>query len=136
MAVDREAPQNGQPGPWRIIASTPAAAGVWLMSDTLEIDYRYIPIRAANDQPVGTSYIKFQGVVSIDSTTGGYRFAAKARYRTSLFTFPLYFMRNDLPYTMPQVGLEMPAVQGAIAYQILYFNGAGSTFDLPGGGDN
>ena len=61
--------------------------------------------------------------------TGNYSFRAEARYRTSLFTFPLYFMRNDSLYTVPQLGIQVPPIQEVIAYQILYFNGAGSTFD-------
>ncbi len=127
--VDREAPTGNLPGPWRIIASTPAWAGIWLDTDILEVDYRYIPIRATNDQPVANSYIRFQGMVTLDPVTNIYRFTAQARYRTSLFTVPLYFMRNEPATMVPEIGVEVPPIQRVIAYQILYFNGAGSTFD-------
>ena len=38
-------------------------------------------------------------------------------------------MRNDCLTLVPQLGIQVPPIQAVIAYQILYFNGAGSTFE-------
>ncbi len=69
----------------------------WESSDTLEVDYRYDPISQNQLKPVAMRYenqprvlqiIIFNGIqVPVYTTSLG--------YRTAMFTFPLFFLKND-----------------------------------------
>jgi hypothetical protein len=124
---------NGLPDPngWRIVVSTPASAGAWQPTDTLEVDYMYVPIQPSNDQPIGVNYIRLQTVFNYDRFTGGYEIGSFHRFRSGFFTFPVSFMSND-----PIPGTDIGKVAEFIAYEAQWFNSARvSRFNLGGGGN-
>ncbi|MCB9367346.1 MAG: hypothetical protein H6506_01530 [Calditrichaeota bacterium] len=107
---------------WRIFASIPASAGEWENSDVLEVSYVFIPLSSEHDEPVATNFVKYSGNIEIEITENGFitRIQATPRFRTSLFCFPLVYMKNQ-PFQHPLLG-EVPSVSMLIANQILYFN--------------
>lgn len=120
--VRREQLPNGTLGNWQIIVSTPAAAGAWTNDDVLEVDYTYIPIDPADDQPVATNYLRMQGVLTGNFDTGEFVYEAQIRFRTSVFTFPFYFIKND-PIDVPFFpGLQATPIAQVMAVQLIYFN--------------
>ena len=112
--------QNSAEFGWRIIVSTPAAAGEWTTADTLEVDYSYIPISINHDKPVATEYVRMEGNVVVDFQTGEFTFVGETRFRSVILTFPLSFLKTE-PVQIPLLGVANP-VAAALAYQILYFN--------------
>ncbi|HEY3296810.1 MAG TPA: hypothetical protein VGL38_15370 [bacterium] len=117
IAVDREILPSGLPGEWRIVVSTPATAGAWQDSDSLQVDYTYIPIQPSHDQPVATNYIRYQSVITYNRDQGRFNIELWTRFRSGLFTFPLSFIKND--YVPEMGGTKVAAV---IAYEALFFN--------------
>jgi hypothetical protein len=86
------------------MVSTPAWAGAWELADTLEVDFTYIPITENHLKPVATQYTNFQESIDYEN----YVWTGEARFRTSLVSFPLYFIKNDEP--SPETGL-LPVVE-------------------------
>lgn len=120
--VRREPLPSGALGNWQIIVSTPADAGAWTTDDVLEVDYTYIPIDPADDQPVAVNYFRMQGLLTVDFNTGEFVYEAKIRFRTSLFVFPFYFLKND-PIDVPFFpGLQATPVAQILGVQLIYFN--------------
>jgi hypothetical protein len=116
MWVDR----GGQPGTpwygWRIVVSTPAGAGAWEESDTLMVDYTYIPISENHDQPIATNFAGTSYIQTFDFNANSYRITWDVLFRTSLFTFPFSFID-----TTRDVNGINPVAQ-VLAYQIVTFN--------------
>ncbi len=94
------------------IASTPAAAGAWGYDDTLEVDFTYIPISNNHLKPVSTRYENFQETLDYER----YLWTGHVRYRTSLTSFPLYFIKND-----ELTSLNIPPVVHFLLIQFAYF---------------
>lgn len=119
MDVDRDPVTQA----WRIIVSTPAAAGAWTTADVLEVDYTYIPVNISHDQPVGAVFIKIEGTVEF--IEGRVYFSGVMRYRSGLVTFPLSFTKND-----EEVAVQIPygpviydkPMSFFIARSLLFFN--------------
>ncbi|MBK6764833.1 MAG: hypothetical protein IPG71_00605 [bacterium] len=107
---------------WRIFASTDELMGEWTTSDLLEVTYNYIPLSSEHDLPCGTNFIKYEGEREVEQTPNGFRvrITAVPRFRSSLFTFPLAYMKNNT-YDHPLLG-ERPAMSLLIANQFLFFN--------------
>lgn len=109
---------------WRIFASTDERLGEWTTGDVLEVTYNYIPLSSEHDLPCGTNFIKYEGEREVEITPNGFRvrITAVPRFRSSMFTFPLSFMKNE-PYHYPYFGIgEVPAVELLIANQFLFFS--------------
>ncbi|MFH1861689.1 MAG: hypothetical protein ABH878_02650, partial [bacterium] len=69
----------------------------WVNSDVLRVDYTYDPISENHLKPVAVRYEsqprEMQSIEIQGSTYTYYTYTLG--YRTSLFTFPLYFVKND-----------------------------------------
>jgi hypothetical protein len=109
-------------GVWRIIASVPSGFGAWTDEDVLEVDYSYIPIQPSHDQPVAINYNKIQGVVRYNAVRGIYTFEGQTRFRSSLFCFPLSFMKNDTVDATFLPGVRATKVGIALSSQAIFFN--------------
>lgn len=69
----------------------------WSNSDILEVDYKYDPISQMHLKPVAVRYEAQPRVlttIEINGQTFSY-YTYSLGYRTSLFTFPLFFIQND-----------------------------------------
>jgi hypothetical protein len=95
------------------MVSTPAWAGAWSEADTLEVDFTYIPVSDNHLKPVATLFDKWQEVIDYEHFT----VTAELCFRTSLVSFPLYFIKNDTP--SPTTGL-LPVAE-FLADQFYYF---------------
>jgi len=95
-------------------ASTPADSGAWLREDTLEVDFTYIPITQNHLKPVATVYQKTQEIMNYQNYTG----TGHVLFRTSLTSFPLYFIKNDIRDT--EIG-PMPVVVEFLVRQFAFF---------------
>jgi len=96
------------------MVSTPAWAGAWEQADTLEVDFTYIPITENHLKPVATLYTNFQESIDYEN----YTWIGEARYRTSLVSFPLYFIKNDIRQT--EIG-PLPVVVEFLVRQFAFF---------------
>ncbi|MBU1936723.1 hypothetical protein KKG05_04935, partial [bacterium] len=96
------------------IVSTPAAAGAWGYDDTLEVDFTYIPISSNHLKPVSTRYQNYQETLDYER----YLWTGTVRYRTSLTSFPLYFIKNDELVSLP--GISAP-VHPVVAFLLIQF---------------
>jgi hypothetical protein len=132
--VTAEFIRSDQPslGAWRIIASVPAGHGAWSDDDVLEVDYTCIPIQPSHDQPVATNFQKIQGVVYYDARRGIYTFIGQTRFRSSLFTFPLSFMKNETVDVTYLPGRTASKVAILLSSQAIFFN-APKLIDVSGG---
>ena len=114
VRVDPPAAVNGD---WRILVSIPADHGPWLTTDSLSVNYTFIPTQPSHDQPTATGYIRFQNQVTYNRFRNEYEIDLAARFRSAFFTFPLSFMNNDV---VPEWGVGKIAV--VVADQALIFN--------------
>jgi hypothetical protein len=74
--------------------STPAWAGAWQnVEDTLEVDFTYVPITENHLKPVATVFERMQETINYENQT----WHGRVLFRTSLVSFPLYFIKNDVP---------------------------------------
>ncbi len=107
---------------WRIFASVNVNDGTWLTSDTLEVTYRFIPLSADHDEPIGINFVKYAGTIEIEINGNSVRTRVNASpvFRSSMITFPLAFMKNET-YAHPYLG-DKPAVSLLIADQLVFFN--------------
>ncbi|MFH1011069.1 MAG: hypothetical protein V1784_07535 [bacterium] len=96
------------------MVSTPAWAGAWGDADTLEVDFTYIPVSDNHLKPVATVYENWEGINDYEAFT----YTAQLRFRTSLVSFPLYFIKNDIRDT--EVG-PLPVVVELLVRQFIFF---------------
>jgi hypothetical protein len=69
----------------------------WRSSDTLQVDYRYNRISVAHLKPVAVRYENQRTVLQYTTINGVQvpNYVTTLGYRTSIFGFPFYFMKND-----------------------------------------
>jgi hypothetical protein len=97
------------------VVSTPAWAGAWSDADTLEVDFTYIPISDNHLKPVATLFDRWQETIDYENYTD----VAQLCFRTCLFSFPLYFIKNDPPVNVG--GYELPRVAALLVYGFDWF---------------
>jgi len=82
--------------PTEIIVSYPYGQP-WVDSDVLEVDYKYDPISQMHLKPVAGRFEnqpRISNTIEIQGQTITY-YTYVLGYRTAVFTFPLFFMKND-----------------------------------------
>ena len=106
-------------------ASTPVEAGAWQNTDTLEVDFTYIPTTENHLKPVATVFARMQQRIDYEH----YTWTGDVLFRTSLSSFPLYFIKNDIP--SQESGL-LPVVEFLVRQFIFFYDVRHYTYDWGG----
>jgi hypothetical protein len=106
-------------------ASTPVGAGAWQNEDTLEVDFTYIPITENHLKPVATVFQRMQERIDYEH----YTWTGDVLFRTSLCSFPLYFIKND---TASQESGMLPVVEFLVRQFAFFYAQRHLTYDWGG----